>query len=67
MQNQLSPRDANTYKRWLATIVVVYFTLGAAIIGAISWDVSQRSGSSLEAARSLENPAVAIGQVSYKQ
>jgi hypothetical protein len=57
MQGQLSPRDSNTYKQWIMTIAIVYFTLGAALVAGISWDLSHRNGLSLEAARSVENPA----------
>ena len=67
MHNQLSARDSNTYKQWLATIVVVYCTLGAAIVGAISWDMSQRNGSTVEAARGLDDTLGRVGQVSYNQ
>jgi hypothetical protein len=65
MNIQLSPRDMNTYKHWLAAIAAVYFTLIAAVILGVSWDVSQRNVSSLQTADHFDNQTRSIATVSY--
>jgi len=52
---QLSPRDKNTYKHWLTAVAAVYFTLVAAVVLGVTWDLSHRDVSPLQTAGNVEN------------
>jgi hypothetical protein len=48
MKRQMSSSDLRTYKRWLAGMGAVYFTIGVAVLMGISVDVMRRTDTSMQ-------------------
>ncbi len=67
MKNRLSASDLSTYKRWLAATFAAYFSLGAAIVLVISWDVAQRSAATQQTASHLETQTRSKTAISYNR